>query len=317
MGPQPEVAEEKRLAAVGCLKAARDLAASGDEAAAQQKMDEAWACLEESIRLDSSNNKSRFLLVSCAMNRDDFERAFNEGSAIYNSLGTDQRQNMGDAVLHISLAHACKMLGKVDEAIHFASEAATLYPADPHPRMILGEVFEASGHDAQAESNCREALSRHRDPKCKHPLSPLSVYFTLCCLGAALTKQAKFKPAEDFLMEAVTLDGTKPLARRHLVDAYHFQGRIQEALAMARKLSDDEPEDEEILAKIDILLTTPPASARSGRGAGGSHVSESYRVLEVSGPSSGIQPRDAAEKKASKTGGDFMCCCFDRGDTGK
>merc|ERR1719230_2255897 len=40
---------------------------------------------------------------------------------------------------------------------------------------------------------------------------------------------------------------------RHLVDAYHFQGRTSEALDLAVRVSEEDPEDRDIWRKIEVL----------------------------------------------------------------
>merc|ERR1719230_1162561 len=165
------------------------------EDAALEGMREARQKLEESLALWPGNLKSRFLLVSCSMNLDDFQRAKVEGRRIYDSLTPEERRDMGDAVLHISIAHASKMLGEVDEAIKFAREASELYPNDPHPHMILGELYAASDMNQEAEAECRQAIMHHEERRCKHALSSESVYYTYCCLGSALIQQQKYPEA--------------------------------------------------------------------------------------------------------------------------
>lgn len=246
--------ELKRKEALTCLEQSRDPNLSAEARLA--KIKDADAILEEALKVNPDNHRARFLLVSCAMNADNFQRAKDEGLIIWEALTPEQRGNMGDAVLHISLAHAAKMLGDLDDAIMFASEASHLYPEDPHPQMILGELFEASDQNAEAEQMCRQALRHTNEASCKHPLNPQSVYFTYCCLGACLIKQGKHTEAERFLTQALELGSSSTLAHRHLVDVYHFQGRHDEALQVAHRLAEMDPYDEEIRQKIEILMQT-------------------------------------------------------------
>lgn len=237
------------------MEALRELgsAAAAEPEERHQRMQHAWKILEEAVALNPHNNRARFLLVSCLMNNDDFRRAKMEGLKIYDSLSFEQRRRMGDAVLHISLAHSSKMLGELEDAVKFAAEASEAYPHDPHPHMILGELYEAMDENHKAEKKCRETLMYQNEPECKHPLSEQSVYFTLCCLGASLIKQEKLTEAERFLAQATELSSTSTLAFRHLVDVYDMQGRYEDALHVARHMETLDPEDDEIRQKIIIL----------------------------------------------------------------
>lgn len=369
-----DASEQKRKEALQCLERARDPKSSQDER--YKAMMDASAILEEGLQINPANHKVRFLLLSCAMNLDQFERAKKEGLKIYNALTPEQRARMGDAVLYISLAHASKMLGDIDDAIRFAREASEAYPDDPHPHMILGELYEASDLNAEAESMCRKALLHHEEASCKHHLNPMSVYFTLCCLGASLIKQGKYSEAERFLDQAKRMGSSSALALRHLVDVYHFQGRLDEALQAAQSIADQEPDNEEIRQKIDVLQQTsqsegedgdvsnlrslaprgidradrPPSSAgsydvvevrpvgsdlptgcratsagsenekASGRSQNGSMASRRSRKSDRSNRGnsrkSGDENGDAKQSSGNKGGGDFLCCCFDRGPGG-
>lgn len=296
--------EQKRKEALQCLEAS---SACGDPELQHAKMREAQAFLEESLRINPANQKSRFLLVSCLMNLDDFERAKAEGKKIYDSLTAKQRRDMGDAVLHISIAHASKMLGQIDEAISFAKEASELYPNDPHPHMILGELYEASGMNHEAEQRCRQALRHHEELKCKHTLKDESVYYTLCCLSAALIKQQKYTEAERFLNDAVGHNRDDPLAQRHLVDVYHFQGRCDEAIQLAQRLIAQDPGDEEIRMKLEVLQHGGSdgewTSGHEGGGPHGRHTpgggsQGSFEVVDVPRGGGGrerAEPRAAAD----------------------
>jgi len=247
-----EHSEELRTKALGCLQAFKD--ESLDERARDEQMRDAWKYLEESIQICPTNNRARFLIVSCAMAEDDFVRAKEEGTAIFKSLTIEQRCQVGDAALHLSLAHVSKMLGDIDDAIMYAGEAAKLFPEDPHPHMILGELYEVYGSPNDAERECREALRYQSDLSCKHGLKDQSVYFMLCCLASALSKQRKYSEAERFLAQAVNLDNSSTLALRYLVDVYHNQGLLRDALELARKLEEHDPDDEYIRDKIEEML---------------------------------------------------------------
>jgi len=249
--------EQKRMRSLELLEEARRFEAAGDTEAAVRNTELAWTELEASLKICPWNHRARFLLVSCAMNADNYERANKEGMLIYKELSRDQLCRMNDAVLHLSLAHASKMLGRIDEAKRFALEASQLYGDDPHPHMILGELYEASGQDAEAEATCRQALLHNEKDSCKHKLTEQSVYFTLCCLGASLIKQRKLAEAEQSLQRAVRLDPESTLAQRHLIDVYHFQQRWDEAMALASKVVEMDPDDREIREKLEILQNTP------------------------------------------------------------
>merc|ERR1719375_801086 len=116
------------------------------------------------------------------MNADDYRRAKAEALRIYQDLTREELENMGASVLHLSIAHASKMLDDPADAIRFAAEATRLYPDDPQPYMVLGELYTSSGQHQDAEHVCRQALLHHDQPGCRLPLNQRNVFFTLCCL---------------------------------------------------------------------------------------------------------------------------------------
>merc|ERR1719428_318990 len=119
--------------------------------------------------------------------------------------------------------------------------------------MILGELYSATGHHAEAEQRCRQALLHNDSPSCLHPLATQNVYFTLCCLSASLVKQAKYSEAEIFLTRAVKIDDKDTLALQHLVDVYYFQARQEEALKVAQHICEIDPNDSTIRQKIEVI----------------------------------------------------------------
>lgn len=203
-----EGSEQKHKEALARIDAARRKQAEDDVVGAQDELAAAWVALDDALRLFPRNHRARFLLVSCAMNADDYERAKKEALQIYELLSQEQLVAMGDSVLHLSLAHATKMLGETEEAMRYASEAAELYPFDPQPMMVLGELNEAQGRLPDAERGCREALRRNEDPQTRPQLrlSPQNFYFTLCCLGSSLLRQGKFAEAEPVIRQALKED---------------------------------------------------------------------------------------------------------------
>lgn len=242
--------EACRKNALELMEASRSCREKGDMDGSLQKLKDAKLQLEEALKIYPQNHRARFLLVNCSMAADDYSYAKEEALTLYKSLPKEALRRMDDAVLHLSLAHASKMLGQMDDAARYAREATELYTDDPHPHMILGELSEVSGDDHQAEIQCMEAIRIHETPGCKHQLNQQSVYFTLCCLGVSLIKQNRSQEAEPQLKKAYALDDSLVLAPRHLVDCYHFQGRNDEALQMAHKIQHMEPDNEEIKQKI-------------------------------------------------------------------
>lgn len=261
--------EEKRLVAVEQLALSQECDAEGDTAGARRANKEAWYALEEALEICPMNHRARFLLVSCAMNVEDYKRAKDEAQRIYRDLSADGGlQKMNDSVLHLVLAHASKMLEESGEAVRYALEATNLFPDDPQPYMILGEIYEARNQDEEAEHQCRQALRFTDNPECSCQLSPQKVYFTLCCLSTALIKQGKYSEAEFFLLRAIReSDGTQTLALHHLFDTYIFQGRPRDAKEAGLQILDINPDDEEIIDKLDNIQyhsrSYSPRSTRS------------------------------------------------------
>merc|ERR1719183_1081607 len=125
------LSEQKRQDALECIERARQFQSQEDMEGAQTEVTNAWYRLDEALAICPSNHRARFLLVSCAMNADDYQKAKVEAARIYQDLSREQLAQMKDSVLHLSIAHASKMLGETDDAIHFALEATTFYPDDP------------------------------------------------------------------------------------------------------------------------------------------------------------------------------------------
>lgn len=297
--------EECYHQAIKCIEASQAARTPEDRAS---KSDEGLHKLEQALDLNPLNHKARFVLAGCAMRVDDFQRVKREGTIIYNALTEDERHKMGDAVLHLMLAHACKMIGELENAIRYATEASELYPSDPHPHMILGELFEVKGNNAEAERQCREALMFQSDPGCRHSLNEQSVYLTLCCLGGVLARQAKYTEAERFLSQAMALSYSEesPLAARHLVDIYMFQGRYREALHLCQKLKAKFPDDDEVREKLDNMLqglATSSSDVESHSTIRESHKVHSGRNSHRGSESDGSRrqgDRDNARRKGSR-----------------
>merc|ERR1719311_1398709 len=169
--------------------------------------------IDESLSLNPNNHRARLVVAGIAMDAEDFPRVMRECCAIYDRTTQEDRRQMGDAVLYLMLAHAAKMLGELEDAIRFASEAAGLYPRDPHPPMILGELYEIAGDNDQAERQCKKALVVHDERGCEKQLTPQSVYLTLTCLGGSLARQEKYVEAECFLKEAMKLGYARQCSR--------------------------------------------------------------------------------------------------------
>lgn len=247
------LSEQKRREALDRIERARCSHSNGDLEGAQSEADQAWLLLDEAISICPSNHRARFLLVSFAMNADEYQRAKLEAIQIYHDLTKEQLQQMNDSVLHLSIAHAAKMLGEMEFAIDFALEATQLYSDDPQPYMVLGELHEHIGQNEEAEQKCRQALMYNADPNCRLKLKSHNVFFTLCCLGSCLVKQGKFSEAEMFIHQAIRIDATSTIAFQHLVDVYQFQGRLQEALQIAHKVREMDPANTEMQDKINEL----------------------------------------------------------------
>jgi len=245
--------ESKRLEALERIEQARRYQAQGDLDASQTEVTNAWYALDEALEICPQNHRARFLLVSCAMNAEDYSRAKAESLKIYKDLNHDQLAGVSDSVLHLSIAHASKMLGELEDAVVYTKEATELYPDDPQPYMVLGELYEAVGRNQEAEKYCRQAILRNDAPECCHRLSEQNLFFTLCCLTSCLVRQARCTEAEHFCAKAIELDHTSTLAFRHLADVYHFQGRHDDALATCEKIQQMDPEDDEVMIKMDTI----------------------------------------------------------------
>lgn len=262
--------EDLREEALKSIDHAREYQSALDAGRAQMEISRAWQTLEEALRICPSNHRARFLLVSCAMNADDYSRAKEEALQIYRELSGDALKRMNDSVLHLSIAHASKMSGDYESAARFAREATQLYPTDPQPHMILGEVRQTQGRSEEAEQRCFRALKLHQSPDCSHRLTDQNVYFTLCVLGAAQIDLGKAEEAEPNLLKATQLSGhSSILALRHLTNAYRILGRSEDALRTAQRAVQKDPTDEdarrdlaELESTVKLSTAAPPMSTR-------------------------------------------------------
>eukprot|EP00746_Dinoflagellata_sp_MGD_P010681 gnl/MRDRNA2_/MRDRNA2_122145_c0_seq1.p1 gnl/MRDRNA2_/MRDRNA2_122145_c0~~gnl/MRDRNA2_/MRDRNA2_122145_c0_seq1.p1 ORF type:complete len:384 (+),score=94.16 gnl/MRDRNA2_/MRDRNA2_122145_c0_seq1:78-1229(+) len=310
--------EEHRKEAHLALQTSRRQGLSDEEAAEFTK--QAKANVAKALEIDPTNNLARFVSMSIAMQNVEFSEAKTEGLWIYRSMTKDQLKRAGDAVLLLSLSHASKMLNEKDDAIKFAREAVAMYPTDPHPHMALGNLLEASQDEAdmvEAEQECRRALELHRSPTCKHPMNSKSVYYIHCCLGAALIHQRKFKEAEEVLNKAIESEPNASLAIRHLADAYHYQGREDEALQKINQAASLDPDDPEIQQKKKVLeheRAKPGSEVQSVTVAKIDKNSGKKDNTTVNRP---MKDKESGKEKDKGKGKDqplkedaFSCCCF-------
>merc|ERR1711977_310096 len=75
--------------------------------------------------------------------------------------------------LFFQLAEASKISGERTQAIKFAQMAANLFPTDPNPHMMLGELLHGIGAYAESAQECKLALMHHANassPAIRHPL---------------------------------------------------------------------------------------------------------------------------------------------------
>eukprot|EP00746_Dinoflagellata_sp_MGD_P039643 gnl/MRDRNA2_/MRDRNA2_195740_c0_seq1.p1 gnl/MRDRNA2_/MRDRNA2_195740_c0~~gnl/MRDRNA2_/MRDRNA2_195740_c0_seq1.p1 ORF type:complete len:371 (-),score=85.43 gnl/MRDRNA2_/MRDRNA2_195740_c0_seq1:17-1129(-) len=257
--------ENKRIEALQRIERAKAYQADNDMDGAQAEVTNAWYALDEALAICPENHRARFLLVSCSMNAEDFQRAKSEALTIYNDLSKEQLLQMQDSVLHLSIAHAAKMCNEIEDAICFATEATELYPEDPQPYMVLGECLHELNRMSEAEQKCRESLAYNEAPDCKHPLNPQNMYFTLCCLAACLVSQSNLIEAEAYARKAIQVDQASPTAWQHLLDIYKAQGNVTEALKVAQHLVDLDPADSEAASALSKLKTKDARDMNSQR----------------------------------------------------
>lgn len=262
---------EKKLAeALEHIERAKDCQDTSRTSAAQQEVRYACRRLDEALAICPQNHRARFLLVSCAMNADDYRRAKEEGLKIYRDFtGEEKIKEMDDSILHLSIAHASKMLGEMDDAIKFAAEATRLFEDDPQPYMVLGELYMAGDNLVEAEQQFRMALHHHDNPACKYPLTSQCVHFSLSCLGATLVSQGKYAEAEVVLVKASQQDDASTLPLRHLVDVYQSTGRSSDAVELAEHICGLDPGDDEMRRRLrDLKADTTRSAATRTAGPG-------------------------------------------------
>lgn len=252
--------EEKRLEALDCTQRARERQDQNDTTGMDDEVKAAWDCIQESLEFCPSNHKARFLLMSFAMNADDWSTARREALLIYRDLTRPQMVQMNDPVLHLSIVHACKMLGLYPEAQEYCAEAMELFEEDPQPWMVLGELHLLEGRFPEAESECRRALELHGEGTGPRPLSEQNEIFTLCNLGSCLMKQQppRLDDAEELILRAQRIDTASVMVLHHLLDLREAQGRVPEAIICTERLQDALPEDASIKERAEKLRAGLP-----------------------------------------------------------
>lgn len=261
-----EASEGLRRKAEQCILSARLANSAGQVQAAKEQVVHGKRCLEEALARCPSNHRARFLLVSVAMNENDFQLALAQGLRIYRDL--DRKQTlMNDSVLHLGIAHAYQKLGQREEAIRMAKEASELYQNDPQPCMVLAELMEDK--DARiAEEYCRIARERNESQSCCRHLSTENTVFLFCCLGSCLVRQNRFAEAELEFCKALDIDSKDLQPRRHLVDLHERAGRVEDALRELQELQKISPLDQwtqQHAARLEQLRRKQREEARRQR----------------------------------------------------
>jgi len=327
---QIELSETRRREALDHIERAGRCRNDGDDEGARQQLEEARKALEAALEVCPVNHRARFLLVSCLMSSEDYTKAKSEALYIHKALSQDQLKGMEDPLLHLSLVQACKMLGDLGDAIYFAEEATLLYPSDPQPFVVLGELLQRRGDHTRAEESLSEALMRTDDPICRHPLSSENLLFALCSLAHNLVRLGKFAEAEKFAVRGVQLNSDSPLALKQLAEVYYCQGRLPEALQIIRRAARSDPTDEEVKERVAVLercteghghgtasggVTPPPAEGPSmGLSAGPSFRGSPRNSISAATPQPGGRDKDglAAAPRGRERGNDCMVCCLER-----
>jgi len=341
-----QASEAKRKEFLQLMDEARKCQQENKPGDAQGKRKQARRALEESLEICKSNHKARILLVSYAINEEEYDYAMKEALIIYNDLSKERLRKMKDPVLLLSIAHAAKMLSDIDKAIFYAKEATQLYSDDPQPYMILGELYAAAGKHVEAEQQCRQALLLKDSSNLpKRALSRENVYVIQCCLGASLVKQLKYNEAELFLTQALETHDRSTLAMHHLVNVYCFQNRQEDAMKLANYVQKLDPSDEAIKQKIELIRkgeqfaqkegVTPSCTADKSQGGNITAASGPLTVPPASkvqpeqshdpdeadamSTNSGLEPMKKADKVDVKNKGgprpaegDTCMCCMDR-----
>lgn len=273
LGGNEEQSERDRLEAIASIQRGRQASLEGDDGASELALDDAWRCLERSLVHNPGNQRARILLVACAITKEDFERAREEALRIHGGLSLQQLRDLGDSVLHMSICKASLMLGNTEESARFANEAAQLWPEDPQPLAVLGELAEKAGRDSDAERFSRQALLFHDDPQCRTRLRPDGLITALCCLGGVLHRRDRHAEAEELLLRAHREHPEEVLPLRLLVDVYAGMGQPDEAARFEAELR--------VAANESDRGSRGGRSARKSAGTAGSRASEGSAASRV------------------------------------
>eukprot|EP00746_Dinoflagellata_sp_MGD_P154526 gnl/MRDRNA2_/MRDRNA2_84866_c0_seq1.p1 gnl/MRDRNA2_/MRDRNA2_84866_c0~~gnl/MRDRNA2_/MRDRNA2_84866_c0_seq1.p1 ORF type:complete len:617 (-),score=96.66 gnl/MRDRNA2_/MRDRNA2_84866_c0_seq1:28-1878(-) len=239
--------------------------------------EEAFNTLELTVEKDLAYYVARSYLVALMIRNGKLTQAKEEGMKIYDAIREERMvaslSRLGDGArlpifgLFLHLAHTLKRSGETAQAIKLAQKASNLFPTDPNPHIILGELMHAIGAYSESERECRLALMHHwnlqgnansSSPADRHPLIDDigTVYSTLCCLGASLIHQQKFDQAEIHLATAECEASSKDSniqAMKHLLNLHQLQNCHGKALLYAKKIARIDPTNQEIEEKIKVL----------------------------------------------------------------
>lgn len=324
---QIELSETRRREALEHIENAGHCRSQDNHDGAMKELELARQALEAALEICPVNHRARFLLVSCLMSSEDYTKAKAEALHIHKALSQAQLKGMEDPLLHLSLVQACKMLGDLGDAVFFAEEATLLYPNDPQPYVVLGELLQRRGDHTRAEESLSEALMRTDDPICRHPLSHENLLFALCSLAHNLVRLGKFAEAEKFAVRGVQVNSDSALALKQLAEVYYCQGRLPEALQIIRRAARSDPQDEEVKERVAVLercteghsgngdMNPPPAEGHHGLSAGPSGRGSPRNSLTAATPQRGGRDKDsmtASNRRSERGSNDCLVCCLER-----
>ncbi len=179
------------------------------------------------------------------------------------------------------LAQILQLQGRTDESIATVQEAADLAPEDPQRQLLLGRALFGNQQFGLAEAAARRAAELQPDLVSAHDLlsevmerqnrmgdavAPAQRaaelmpqdYGRFHRLGLILFRAGDMARAEQALRRAERLNAGQPTFHNHHVlgIVLERQGRLDEAIVEARKASDLEPANPDLLSRLAAMLLT-------------------------------------------------------------
>ncbi len=195
------------------------------------KVDQAREAFEAVLKIDGADPSANSGLASIAMSANDSESAI----GYYENV---LAFSPGDLETLNNLAEVYSRTGETEKAVTVLESAIEFDPEHLPTKLSLANLKLKSG-DSEAVITLLEGLEGGASYVSYHAL-----------LGEAYYLQRDFSAAARHLETLVSLQPANGYARELLTDALARQGQIVEALASAKKLHENEPDNKKVLERL-------------------------------------------------------------------